>query len=292
MNDIVEVAGHYGKTPLIRFIQKGKGVVSFTGEKLYETQVIAAVDQAFAALRGRYHFIAAVAELVDGTSPRLVFLTEFDHPVTDPDGSALVDQVDAALGDQNSEYQTKRKSLRYGAPIIRVVRPGEFDRYRRRMVEQGHRTDGQFKVLRLTSDTSFAAEFQAERDLVGGAVPQLVPEQVPRPGNDVFNRLAGVATHDGAGAHHEGNRPRPLRRTEVLKFADIDQPVPTDDEVLVQVRAAGVHRGDWHVMTGLPYLTRLVVPTLGLRRPKVPAGHGRRRDRRGSRQGRDPVPAR
>ena len=64
MNDIVEVTGHYGKTPLIRFIQKGKGVVSFTGEKLYETQVIAAVDQAFAALRGRYHFIAAVAELV------------------------------------------------------------------------------------------------------------------------------------------------------------------------------------------------------------------------------------
>jgi hypothetical protein len=168
MNDIVEVAGHYGKTPLIRFIQKGKGVVSFTGEKLYETQVIAAVDQGLASLRGRYHFIAAVAELVDRTVPRLVFLAEFDDEITDPDGSALVDQVDAALGDQNSEYQTKRKSLRYGAPVIRVVRPGEFDRYRRRMVETGQRADGQFKVLRLTSDTAFAAEFEADRDLVGG----------------------------------------------------------------------------------------------------------------------------
>jgi hypothetical protein len=31
------------------------------------------------------------------------------------------------------------------------------------MVETGQRADGQFKVLRLTSDTSFAAE----RDLVG-----------------------------------------------------------------------------------------------------------------------------
>jgi hypothetical protein len=48
-----------------------------------------------------------------------------------------------------------------------VVRPGEFDRYRRRMVETGQRADGQFKVLRLTSDTSFAAEFAAERDLIG-----------------------------------------------------------------------------------------------------------------------------
>jgi hypothetical protein len=168
MNDIVEVAGHYGQTPLIRFIQKGKGVVSFTGEKLYETQVIAAVDEALAALRGRYHFIAAVAELVDGTTPRLIFLTEFDDPIAEQDGSALVDRLDAALGDQNDEYRSKRKSLRYGAPIIRVIRPGEYDRYRRRMVETGQRADGQFKVLRLTSDTSFAAEFAADQDLVGG----------------------------------------------------------------------------------------------------------------------------
>ncbi len=50
------------------------------------------------------------------------------------------------------------------ATIIRVVRGGEFDRYRRGMVETGQRADGQFKVLRLTSDTSFAAEFAAERD--------------------------------------------------------------------------------------------------------------------------------
>ena len=48
MNDIMEVVGRYQRTPLIRFMQKGKGVVSFTGEKLYETQVMAAVDQALA----------------------------------------------------------------------------------------------------------------------------------------------------------------------------------------------------------------------------------------------------
>src|SRR4030095_16541762 len=167
MNDIVEVTGHDRQTPLIRFVQKGKGVVSFTGEKLYEVQIIAAVDKALAALRGRYHFIAAVAELVDGTTPRLIFLTEFDDEITEQDGSALVDRVDVALGEENDEYLTKRKSLRYGTPVIRVVRPGEFDRYRRRMVESGQRADGQFKVLRLTSDTSFAAEFKAERDLTG-----------------------------------------------------------------------------------------------------------------------------
>jgi NADPH:quinone reductase-like Zn-dependent oxidoreductase len=58
--------------------------------------------------------------------------------------------------------------------------------------------------------------------------------------------------------------------TDVLELREIDRPEPTDGEVLVRVRAAGLHRGDWHVMTGLPYMIRIVVPSLGLRRPTVP----------------------
>ena len=58
--------------------------------------------------------------------------------------------------------------------------------------------------------------------------------------------------------------------TDVLEFRDVDRPVPTDNEVLVRVHAAGLDRGVWHVMTGLPYMIRLVVPSLGLRKPKVP----------------------
>jgi NADPH:quinone reductase-like Zn-dependent oxidoreductase len=57
---------------------------------------------------------------------------------------------------------------------------------------------------------------------------------------------------------------------DVLEYRDIDKPVPKDDEVLVRVRAAGLDRGVWHVMTGLPYLVRVVVPTMGLGRPRVP----------------------
>ena len=57
---------------------------------------------------------------------------------------------------------------------------------------------------------------------------------------------------------------------DVLELRDIDRPAPAGNQVLLRVHAAGLHRGDWHVMTGLPYLIRLVVPTLGLRGPKVP----------------------
>jgi NADPH:quinone reductase-like Zn-dependent oxidoreductase len=58
--------------------------------------------------------------------------------------------------------------------------------------------------------------------------------------------------------------------TDVLELREIDKPVPKDNQVLIRVHAAGLHRGDWHVMTGLPYLIRIVVPDLGLRKPKVP----------------------
>ena len=54
---------------------------------------------------------------------------------------------------------------------------------------------------------------------------------------------------------------------DVLEFIDIDIPVVGDSDVLVRVHAAGIHIGDWHVMTGLPYLLRVV--GFGLRAPKV-----------------------
>jgi len=56
--------------------------------------------------------------------------------------------------------------------------------------------------------------------------------------------------------------------TDVLELRDIDKPEIADDEVLVRVHAAGVDRGVWHVMTGLPYPIRLA--GYGLRAPKTP----------------------
>ena len=54
---------------------------------------------------------------------------------------------------------------------------------------------------------------------------------------------------------------------EVLKLRDIDRPDIGLDDVLVRVRAAGVHIGDWHLMTGQPYLMRVM--GFGFRAPKA-----------------------
>lgn len=64
---------------------------------------------------------------------------------------------------------------------------------------------------------------------------------------------------------------------DVLQLRDVDKPVAGDGEVLVRVRAASVHPDVWHVVTGRPYVLRLM--GAGLFKPTNPvpgtdvAGH-------------------
>ena len=54
----------------------------------------------------------------------------------------------------------------------------------------------------------------------------------------------------------------------VLRLERVARPAVKGKDVLVRVRAAGVDRGAWHIMTGRPYIARLA---FGLRKPKDPA---------------------
>ena len=55
---------------------------------------------------------------------------------------------------------------------------------------------------------------------------------------------------------------------EVLELSSVDRPAIAADEVLIEVEAAGLDRGVWHLMTGMPYLIRIM--GYGLTRPKHP----------------------
>jgi len=53
---------------------------------------------------------------------------------------------------------------------------------------------------------------------------------------------------------------------DVLKLEEVEKPVPKDNEVLIKVRAASVNPLDGGIMTGKPYIARIMN---GLRTPKV-----------------------
>lgn len=58
------------------------------------------------------------------------------------------------------------------------------------------------------------------------------------------------------------------RRYGSAVLGDLDVPVPGQGEVLLEVRAAGVDMGTWHLLTGRPYLMRVI--GFGFRGPKSP----------------------
>src|SRR3989440_8804311 len=51
-----------------------------------------------------------------------------------------------------------------------------------------------------------------------------------------------------------------------LKVEEIEKPTPTDDQILVRVRAASVNPYDWHFVEGTPKIMRAM--GVGLRKPK------------------------
>lgn len=54
---------------------------------------------------------------------------------------------------------------------------------------------------------------------------------------------------------------------DILRLTQVARPEIGDRDVLLQVHAAGLDRGTWHLMTGKPYLLRLV---FGIRSPRQP----------------------
>ena len=77
---------------------------------------------------------------------------------------------------------------------------------------------------------------------------------------------------------------------EVVELREVERPAPSDDEVLVRVRAASVNRADLDGLKPKPGFVRLF---MGLRAPRNhEVGHRRRRRRRVRRAGRHPLQAR
>ena len=140
MNDLVEVAGQHRHTPLLRFVQKGRGVTNLTGEKLYEAQVIDAVQNTARAFGfGTSVFLMLASEAAN--TYRLY--VEVDRGVAPPSGPVAA-ALDRALGERNLEYHGKRASGRLGPLSIAWLRPGAGEIYKAACVQAGQR-EGQYK---------------------------------------------------------------------------------------------------------------------------------------------------
>jgi hypothetical protein len=160
INDLVRVVGRLHRTPLLRFVQKGKGVTSLTGEKLYESQALTAVR----AVLDRSQIAASfVMMLADEANTRYILYLE-PEGTTKPDGLVTALAIDGELAQLNMEYQAKRESQRLNPVVLCWLGRGAGDAYKQHCVRQGQR-EGQFKTVALGYRKDFSFELDPWVDL-------------------------------------------------------------------------------------------------------------------------------
>ena len=155
MNDIVRVSGRFRNTPLFVFEQKGQGVTSITGEKLYEAQLLDAIKDVALDARLSPIFIMALAD-VKSSRYQLYIESKQGFPFAPED---LEKKMDTAIGARNIEYHEKRASGRLQALQLHWLRPGAFEAYKKHCIRSGQR-EGQFKIVALQYLHQFAYSFR------------------------------------------------------------------------------------------------------------------------------------
>lgn len=157
MNDLIEVGGMYKKTPTIHMVSKVNGIVSLTGEKLYEPQFIEAVHQAEEETQIKTKFFVGFADVNES---EYHFYFEFaDQETSQETADMFAKVVDDKLRTINIEYESKRASFRLNAPVAHRLQKNAYARFKAACLEDGMR-DGQFKFNLLMQDESRHGKFQ------------------------------------------------------------------------------------------------------------------------------------
>ena len=161
MNDLVEVGGQFYETPTVHMVSKINGIVSMTGEKLYEPQFIDAVHKAEELMGVKTKFFVGFADISES---KYHFYFEFvDEKIDQETADEFTKVVDRKLQEINNEYESKRASFRLKAPQAHILLSNAYARFKAACLRDGFR-DGQFKFNLLMQDDKRRRKFdQIER---------------------------------------------------------------------------------------------------------------------------------
>ena len=161
MNDLVEVGGNFYNTPTVHMVSKVNGIVSMTGEKLYEPQFIDAVHKTEELMGVKTKFFVGFADVRES---KYHFYYEFEDANIDQETVNEFNKVvDRKLQEINNEYESKRASFRLKEPQAHILSNNAYARFKKAMLSDGWR-DGQFKFNLLMQDDMRRRKFdQIER---------------------------------------------------------------------------------------------------------------------------------
>ena len=143
MNDIIQVGSNFINTPRVHMVRKANGIVSITGEKLYEEQFISAVDKAQESTGMKLNYYTGYVNLSKGCYD---WYFEFENRrVSQKKADAFAAVVDANLKKLNIEYESKRNSFRLKDPEVFLLQRDSFQKFKEFILNRNHRDASRFK---------------------------------------------------------------------------------------------------------------------------------------------------
>ena len=170
LGDVVEVTGMRKNTPEVAFLHKAGGVLSITGEKVYEDQVVDVMS--FVSTKLDYDIVGFSVTIEIAENVRYALIVELSHLPDDAWNKKLIDMFDSELKKQNIEYRDKRASGRLHKPVLVIIKSGSYEKHRDLLVSKG-RHDGQIKpphLLKVQKEGKVSAdthEFFEYAEIVG-----------------------------------------------------------------------------------------------------------------------------
>lgn len=152
LGDLVEVDDFIGATPSLKFIGRGGGVSDLCGEKLTETFVARAMQDAFGELTRRLAFAMLAPEISDaGQLGYTLFVEGENHDY-------LAARLDQELR-RNPHYAYCRDLGQLDSPRCLKISKAAYQTYCRVLVSEGRRL-GEIKPLALSPRTDWKRHFE------------------------------------------------------------------------------------------------------------------------------------
>jgi len=164
LGDVVQVTGHYFKTPLVAFQYRRGQLLNLAGEKTLEQAVVQGLLKATQTVGVPLLDFSTRPDI--GVSPgRYRIYLELPEGVTVQTLEALTQAIDEALGVSNPRYREARNDGRLSPPRLDAVAPGTFQAVRTFLVSRGA-SQTQVKVSRLLTNPEVLALVEARRQPV------------------------------------------------------------------------------------------------------------------------------
>jgi hypothetical protein len=158
--DVVRCIGFHETTPMLEFLHKGAHISNITGEKVSESQIVAAVRKC--AERMQIHLEHFTVSPVWGEPPRYQLMAEESDLASPRLGDGLATGVDSRLQMLNCEYREKRMTGRLDAMKWVSLPPGTWAKFARQRQSKLGGSIEQYKHPCLIPDLNFSSQFISE----------------------------------------------------------------------------------------------------------------------------------